>query len=157
MKTSQHQFEDVLDLHFDAIVAASGYERRCTFQARKLRSDAARKIVLGFDKDLESENRKINDKTFKDLGYKIFRKDGQKIDLDFFTKLISDIVSNSKESEVNIYVDYSSMTRNWYAQILFVANQIVTNKSINIYFGYSFAKYEKSSREESLNRVVEPI
>jgi hypothetical protein len=157
IKTAQYNFDEATDMKFDAIIAASGYEKRCTYQSERLKGETDKRIILAFDKDLESSNRKKNDKTFKDLGFKIFRKDGQKIDLDFFSKLISDIICASSEDDVNIYVDYSSMTRNWYAQILWVASNIKTDKKIHIHFGYSFSKYEKNREKELLNRVVEPI
>ena len=158
MKLQQLELKDISHMEFDAIIAASGFEQRASYQATLLHTRSTRKIVLAFDKEMENKNRKLNDKIFRERGFKIFRKDGQKVDYEFFNSLIEEIIKNSiSPNEVNIYVDYSSMTRNWYAQILLIIKNIRADKNICVYFGYSFSEYERAESNESLNKFVEPL
>ena len=59
--------------------------------------------------------------------------------------------------KVNIYIDYSSMTRNWYSFLLFSFSNILYRDKVFVYLAYSHANYIPNDNETALNRIVTPL
>lgn len=144
---SNIKIDEILNL--DLIIVASGYEHRASYLAQKLSHlDIKDKIVFAFKDHSENQVRKNNDKIFNDLGFISEHFSGnnweniQNILTQFFDNLCD-------KEEVNILVDYSSMTRLWYATILkYVTTYCNYRGIINLYFSYTKAKYSPPSDSE---------
>lgn len=50
-------------------------------------------------------------------------------------------ILNTDKKEFNVLIDYSSMTRSWYANFLFSCCELHIDKIINLYFGYTIASF----------------
>jgi len=137
---SQISFDDLKGKSFDGILVASGYERRATNIAARISSGKSGKLLaLGF-KDRRVLSRPQNDGKFKDLGYKIIPAsggDGMEI-----SGLLNEIVSASSSAKPSILIDYSCMTRTWYAKILDLFRKSTFDcDDIDLYFAYSCSSF----------------
>jgi hypothetical protein len=135
--------------NLDLLIVASGYEHRASYLAQKLPCvDIKNKVVFSFKDHSENPVRKNNDIIFSDLGFVSEHFSGnnweniQKILIQFFNDICD-------KGEVNILVDYSSMTRLWYATILKYITSYCNYKGIiNLYFAYTKAEYSRPSDSE---------
>jgi hypothetical protein len=131
-------FED--EFCCDIFIAASGYEQRASFLAKK-NINAKIKAVLNFEYNKEHLNRQKNDIFFSDNGFFPLSVKGSDdtILLDFLKEKILDISSGK---DINILIDYSSMTRVLYGGIVkLLANVDSFASDINVYFSYSVGKF----------------
>lgn len=147
--------QEVFKNNFDLAVFTSGYEPRSTYLFSK-GIKANKEIVLGFESFNDHNTRKLNDAFFKSKKKVITQADGNN------PKAVNDILGNflksvNKES-ISIFIDYSSMTRVWYAEVLsFFRNHNSEHKNVKITFGYSFASYQPPAEHSSRNLYVSPI
>lgn len=154
-KTSQLEIDNIKDIHFDIILCSSGYESRSRYLCKSYKLNARKKVVLGFDNYTDLATRKTNDLTFKITGYESILSSGDS-EKEVFDSL-NFLLELNKES-INILVDYSSMTRIWYAAVLkFISLNDFSKSSVNIYFSYSFSQFVLPPTEPSFNRHVGPI
>lgn len=145
-------FKDSLnDLYFDLGVFASGYENRCTHIISKLDIDKiSSKLILGFNEYNGGKQRALNDKFFKDIGLTI----NAISDEDDIYELFNEINFN-KAGVIKIFIDYSSMSRNWYnAVISWFKYQENIKNDIEIYFGYSVGSYESHFEPIMIKDIV---
>jgi len=158
MNIKQYKFLDIKEKLFDAIIVSSGFESRASYQSMQFESLPVAKIALCFDSETSDKTRKLNDAYFVEREFEMITVNSDVNSLELFTGLIKKIIDNSVDKdEICIYIDYSSMVRNWYATIIQVVSNFNSVKPINLYFGYSHAKYIPSSNLEKLNRIVEPL
>lgn len=156
IKINQVDYSQVQNKNFDFFIAASGFEKRASFQSQEFRGIAHNKIVLGFNSVIDHPNRKVNDSVFNKNDFETILIDSEISDNIKLKEIIDRIYEMSKKkAEVKIYIDYSSMTQNWYSYLLFLINNLI--KNISITFGYSHAKYIPSNGKNILNRVVKPL
>lgn len=125
---------------YDMVFFSSGYEKRSTHIAKKIKKDNINRIaVIGFS-DIENEQRKINDRYYKD------HWDIEPIIVESSkdTRIYQILRENLSQiqNEINILVDYSSMSRLWYAAILNWAQYGSNALKVNIDLVYSYGKYE---------------
>lgn len=146
--------EIISKIEFDIVICSSGYESRASFLAKTIsKKDIKLKYVLAFNDQKNILSRKKNDIKFSEFGYTFIenQKDG-----DEFIRLILPVISNlSKDKMVNILVDYSSMTRTWFASIVNSFQYLPNN--IKIYFSYSAAKFSIPTQNISPSIKFEPI
>lgn len=153
---NQLHYPEVQNKIFDFFIAASGFESRASFQAKEFIGIARSKIVLGFKSESGHPNRLINDNYFKKNGFEFIIIDSEVAD----NMKLKDIVDRInqvaiKQTNVDVYIDYSSMTKNWYAYFLYAFKTLISN--ITITLGYSHAKYVPFNGKHLLNRVVKPL
>jgi hypothetical protein len=142
----------------DLFIGASGFETRSIFQFEEFKDLIQSGIIIGFNRFKDLDVRKFNDSKFEKSGLTILQvneEDKVKISLSSISKKISDLL-NSVENP-NIFLDYSSMTRNWYSYILYVIFNIDKRNKINLFLGYSHAEYVENSELETSNRIVNPL
>jgi len=144
----------------DLVIVSSGYEKRSTFIAIKLRgclNDSTIKLCCGFNSNKDNIQRKRNDKLFEKLGFEYIEGSGD--DDHFMEALLNRVIekSFSQFQSINVLIDYSSMTRLWYASLLRCLYYSNYNLAINIYFAYSFAKYHPPAKNIVQNIHVNPI
>lgn len=155
-KKIQIPFIELSNRKIDLLITASGYEARSTFLSKKFDlKNVADKICFGFKNELSSLNRKTNDFFFQTHGFEIILADSDS-DLEILDFL--DAKFKTIKRDVNVVVDYSSMSRVWYSAILryFSTNKVV-KFGVNIYCCYSIAKFTNSPRDSSFNLHIGPI
>ncbi len=153
----QITFENLLNSDIDLLICSSGYESRASHLAKQLYSQKIeRKVVLSFNDRLSDLSRPMNDEYFKSKNFQPINCDGD-LENEVTEFLESFLLENSKH-EINIIVDYSSMTRIWYGSILkyFQFKQCAT-RIVNVIFCYTIAKYVKSPQKQSYNIHIGPI
>lgn len=125
---------------FDLAIFASGYEQRSSHLARFINKSLVENyMILGFSEHNKNEIRKDND-NFYTNNYSepivLSSSDEKEIYKElnkFFKKL-------SHKSSMSILIDYTSMSRLWYAGILnFIKFQ--TNLEVEVYLNYSVGQY----------------
>ena len=158
IKIKQLHFSEVIEKSFDFFIVSSGYESRASFQTSKYSGTAGKKIALGFNVETEDSNRLKNDKFFSDNKFEIIIIDGEDPKCNVLNEIVSKIISFSNMHEiVNVYIDYSCMTKNWYAYLLYSINYLREKSIINVAFGYSHSKFVPFDGKQALNRVVAPL
>ncbi|MGJ8643690.1 MAG: hypothetical protein ACSHX9_09805 [Luteolibacter sp.] len=139
----QTDLTEIEDLDFDLLLAASGFEARATFGSEKALETAVfrRKIALGFP-DRITGSRQENDESFKSLGFDLVQGDGNR------QEIVRDVLSETLASRsantalFRVLVDYSSMTKTWYAAVLNWVREIDNSElTIEVYFFYSCSNY----------------
>ncbi len=116
---TQNRFSDVKLMSFDAIIVASGFEDRASYQSKEFESLPSKKIALCFDTESEDEIRQKNDDFFRRKGFEMIQMNSDIENLHKLQVTIENIVGSYPEKkDIRIYIDYSSMIRNWYATII---------------------------------------
>ena len=135
--------EQVQKTKYDLAFFASGYEQRCTYVARLLNKDAVKQpVVLGFQEYERARQRIENDRYFERcwVGDQIsISSDDEGPIYDVLRKMTA-----STEHTLRLFVDYSSMSRLWYAGILNWARYASNFDEIIIDFLYAVGSHRKS-------------
>ncbi len=132
--------ENLHKTEYDIFILASGYEQRSIYLPQNFHINAKRKIALAFYEKTKELNRKNNDAYLISQGFELISISGdQNID---FELLLSEINKKSGNEHVNILVDYSSMTKVWYAGIInHLIGSTKTCKYVSVHFSYTPALY----------------
>lgn len=153
VSTEQILLNELKAVAFDLAICASGYERRASHAACQLRNvRIRRKSVFGF-LDRRVLSRQSNDRVFKQLGYKSNEVDGH--DPGPLTELFLEVVRTAG-SPLRVLVDYSCMTRVWYASLIQTLRNLDVNRNIELYFVYSPSSYAEP-QPPGTNRFIGPI
>jgi hypothetical protein len=144
---------------FDAFIAVSGYESRGTFLANQINvASIPNKYVLAFTEKNDLLYRELNNQKFKAENFTFFQASSS--DTSGFRKLIDEICDSIKKSSIDILIDYSSMPKIWYSEIInyFISKEEDLN-SVNIWFTYSPSEFTRSisSISNKYNDPVKPI
>lgn len=128
--------KELLGEHIDLVIAASGYERRATFVAKKIRSlKSEKRIALGF-MDRPVLNRHKNDESFSKMGYELIPAEGHSDEV--IRKVLREYLREVGKNSVKVVLDYSSMTRVWYAgAIEFLRGFDSSVSEVDVYFAYT--------------------
>jgi len=111
------ELNSALSEHYDLAILASGYEERSTFIPKLLKkSRSAKHVVLGFKEVLSGDDRSANDRYFADHWTGTFTTTSSDDDRPVYTAL--NALLQGTRGVTRILVDYSSMSRLWYAAIL---------------------------------------
>ena len=157
MKLSQTRQIDPTELsnmRLDAVIAASGYEARATHAITTLElPPTSSRVAFGFE-DRISQQRKTNDAILTSAEVKIVTMDGNSSAA--IRNYVSALISQSNSDRPQLFVDYSSMTRAWYAGIIEAIMSIKEKKSVSCIFSYSPAAFTPPSHP-SPNAIVGPI
>lgn len=139
----------------DAIILASGYEKRSIFLLDKIDLSIVKyKFALGFN-DRKLINRPINDKELSKSGFTILPADGDNQEIIF--KYLADLIKQINKREIKILIDYSCMTRVWYGAILYYFSHFsIDIDSVKLFFSYSFSKFSQP-KEPKPNTYLGPI
>lgn len=158
-KIKHQQVKDVNSIPniLDYIICATGYESRCVYAYEQLSDKKIKnKICIGFNDNIVLA-RELNDVFFKKNEFEISALDGSSY-ADIYSFLSGKIILNRLQTEFNIVVDYSSMTKVWYAGVLnFFRNLKIEGVKIHLYFIYSNSHFILPSIESPYNAYVEPI
>ncbi|MBN2611950.1 MAG: hypothetical protein JXB00_10375 [Bacteroidales bacterium] len=151
----QVSFKELLTEKFDFVIAASGYQKRCTFLAENMRYGDAEKLVITYDEQGKTEWRIENEKMFESFGFKSVKT--LATDTDEIEKLMQRVCGGRICQNLNVLIDYSCMPRKWYAAIVnFLLKNDFQAQRINIYFSYTPKKVNILSQKSKL-KAFEPI
>lgn len=128
--------------HYSLLIFASGFEKRSTFVANRIANGSFQECsVFGFSDDSDTLSRRDNDKFFKEkfnVPITILHDDAH--DQRIF-KILDDASKKYIGATFRVLVDYSAMTRTWYAAILTWARFAVGFNSVEIDFIYAAGQY----------------
>lgn len=150
-KVVQIRKREVINItNLDLIIAASGYEERASFitsQFKKDHIEASKKIAIGFRKHKDVFQRKENDQTFIDYEFLLIEE--PRISNENIIHYLEEFLDKCNKPEINILIDYSSMTRTWYSAIInYFMNYSLAHSLVNVYFAYSPAQFYENGPEE---------
>ncbi len=140
IQLSQLDTDTAKKINFDLIITASGYERRSTYMVEKFNPEAEVKVALAFKENEKKAYRKQNDVFFQKNGYRFFYAESlQCTDIFAFLGNIFEMQSSGKpKSEFRMLVDYSSMSKTWYATLInYLLSAELPYDRVEIYFSYS--------------------
>ncbi|MDX6019171.1 hypothetical protein SIL08_02555 [Scandinavium sp. V105_16] len=133
---------EMLEASYDIAFLALGYEPRCTYVSRLLDVDRVKEtIIFAYSENLDSINRKESHSFFQK------KWSGKEKFVDLAHSNVKEVYSVlnslemvSGECATKILIDYSAMSRNWYAAIL---NYFMRHSSENVIIDlvYSSAEY----------------
>ncbi len=139
----------------DCFITASGYQKRCTYLAESLPLQNAEKLVITFDENHKSALRSAHEMVFEKLGFNSVRAlphDAGKIE-EFLRK----ICNTRSGGSLNILIDYSCMSKVWYAFIIdFLIRNEFNTERINMFLSYT-PKKNNALPVKSKWKSLEPI
>lgn len=158
LKISQPKAIELANLQIDFLIVVSGYESRAITQAERFACQSINRIALGFSSEKEDSVRKQNDYELTKLGFIIPIIDGEEPINSELNRIIKEIEKYTlNKTHTNVFIDYSSMTRNWYSFLLYGLINIKNKRDISIYLGYSHAEFVPYDGHHTLNRIVTPL
>lgn len=149
---------ELSEIEFDVAYFACGYEERATFIKKTylLKSNINNVLVFRDEKRLNTLKNKEYYK--KDNTCNFIISEGES-DIDIINSLNLFFQQNTKD-EVNILIDYSSMTSVWFATFLNYFNcffrQGMTSK-VNLFYAYSHSIYTNPVQEDDVTLSVDPL
>jgi len=146
-------FDTVAMEQYDLSLFASGYESRCTYIPGLITPNSiAIPLVFGFIEESSSGNRPQNDLYFSE------HWDCKPIPLstDDEKPIYDHLLRHTKtvNSPIRILLDYSSMSRLWYASTLNWARFAASGREVVIDFVYSTGRYEKEKQPMIIRDMV---
>ena len=146
---------DLTNTKFDLGIFCSGYERRSSYYCDLLPRNQFEKIViLGFSSYQDHPTRQKNDSVFMDKYGEspMIVPAGDNI---FVPANISHVINFKGHDTFKIFVDYSSMSRNWYSQLLFLFKYLAIekNKELEVYFAYTGGMWAHTSVHRTINSI----
>jgi hypothetical protein len=146
------EVDDVAKGEYDLALFASGYEQRCTHVPKQLEGCRFNRfIVFGFEEVSDDTQRQQNDKYFLDQWTKPVPVSGN--DDGPIYEYLRGIFGQSRES-IRIVVDYSSMSRLWYAAILNWARFCGNSKHIVIDLLYSVGDHKAPASPLVIDEIL---
>lgn len=143
IETRQIEGESLRGEAFDLFICSSGFEQRATNALNFVdASKTKRRLAFAFD-DRQNTQRLLNDKCFLESKFTLFDACGDR-GLEV-KKAIQEEIDAIPGRRVRMFVDYSSMTRTWYAAIIDCLRRITSKDVIECYFGYSPSAFENPS------------
>ncbi len=146
----QVSFDELLTEKFDFIIAASGYQKRSTFLAENIHTGKSENVVIIYDEPTDGRLRLENVRIFQRLGFNSIKaapEDDSEIE-----RIMNRIHTAGISRIINVLVDYSCMTKIWYAAIIkYLLKNDFRAERINIYFSYTPKKVNTLTHKSRLN------
>jgi hypothetical protein len=153
IRVLDNDLDTVCKEQYDVCLFASGYESRCIHLPGILDPRAVTSpLVFGFTEEARSQNRPYNDAVFSEK----WKRPPIPLSSDD-EKPIYEHLSNSTRSidgPIRILLDYSSMSRLWYAAVLNWARFAASGRRVTIDFIYSIGKYKEVDHSFVIRSMV---
>ncbi len=149
-------FDQLRNKQFNYFIAASGYENRCAYLMNNIEVDTCHKIVIAFDDKKDVLYRKKNDEQFNVKGFTFIEESADKTDN--LIGFLDDICKSlHKGKKISILIDYSCMSKTWYAGILnyFISNELRIDH-LELYFSYTSAVFSEPLKPETKALLEKP-
>ncbi|MEX0960315.1 MAG: hypothetical protein WDZ63_13620 [Burkholderiales bacterium] len=131
--------EEIVDAKYDVAFFASGYERRAIHLSKMLdKRQVSMPIVLGFDEFSQQIDRKDNDRFLREKWGCRPIETSNRDDAEIYRVLRE---YRSAQTPLRFLIDYSSMTRFWYAAILNWVRFGGCAEDVRLDFVYSSGRY----------------
>jgi hypothetical protein len=155
----QVQVEELVNQDFDLIVLGNKHNDRSSFLLRNYHIRTQHTLVL-IDTDDKKEIRKIDPKLPPVHGLDVLEissNDGERV-----VEFLETITSTLRQNELCILIDYSCLTKRWYASIInYLYLKEISCERINVYFAYipvSYSEPRKLAFKRDLNVILkDPI
>ncbi len=156
-KTQQINIEEINQLNFDIAFFSCGYEKRSSFLFGSKKINCLNNKVFVFDND-DRLNIKSNKAIFEKSKSCSFIYSNGESQMDICKTLNVFFENFPNQKEVNILIDYSSMTKVWFSSFLnYFMNLNFNEKLINLYYSYSHSKYTPPMNDNDYGISVEPV
>jgi hypothetical protein len=152
--TAQSNIDEITDVVFDCLICSSGFEERATFVAKTVDLKVKKKLVIGFNNYETEGARKKNDSFYRKNHFNFIYENGDQASN--ITSAINELIDENT-GDLNIAIDYSSMTRVWYSAILNFFDLLHYKSNICLYFCYSFSKFSEPINSSVRNIHIGPI
>ena len=145
--------ESAYDIDYSLGIFASGYERRCRYSASKLDSTKFDKcVVFGFEEHSDHPERIKNDEYFEETWKSDYIKMSQGNELPIYEYLNKQ--EFREQNDLHLLIDYSSMSRLWYAGLLnWIRNSPREGRTV-VDFIYSLGIYRKRIGPLVINDIL---
>lgn len=154
-KVTQIEVEEYLkNKHKKILICASGYESRSIYFSTHYSHLFDIKIAFGINSFKEEIGRNINDSFFISNKFRVIDElegDAKKIRIEILN------IIKENDGVIEFFIDYSSMPRTWYAEIIRLISEIKNEYQINFIFIYSISEYVSPNNIDSFNLHVEPL
>lgn len=143
---------------FDLLITASGYESRASFFIENIKNISfKKKLAFGFNEYSDNKVRLKNDEIFKHFNFLFFYESTNSSKN--LIAYLNETILKFKSKSLKIVIDYSCMSRVWYASILSYFKNISekNNCKIELYFSYSPALFVQPPASSVKNTIVGPI
>jgi len=139
-------------IHFDMFIAVSGYELRCTYLMNNYSINAEQKIAFGFTEKTSELYRSENNELIRESGFSIVNCSGDESDT--IVNCIKDAFKSLDKNTLNVLIDYSCMTKVWYANIInYFLQEEETLKKVNCFFSYTTASFDPPKKIKPVKNV----
>lgn len=141
-KVTDISTETLIETYYDLSIFATGYEHRSVYVPQNIIKSHKTKqsIVFGYKEGRKEYSRQKNDRYFRENWADITLA-SEIDDTDIYQKL-RNLKFDINASVFRVVVDYSTMSRLWYASILNWIRFLPDIPSVDIDFIYSFGKYK---------------
>jgi hypothetical protein len=140
---------------YDLIIAACGYEERCTNVAKKISDNARKKVCLRFS-DRLLHNYEDNLAWFKDKGFEIYSFE-EDYNSEFLNNQLLSLELDDSPDYIKVAVDYSSMNRKMLAKLIIDLSAQLVSLKIDVHFLYSPSKFSPPEEQEQFITVTGPV
>jgi len=156
--TTQIESEKLLNLKFNLSFYGCGYEKRSAYLYKLLNVNLLNNFVLAFGAN-QDKNFIENLNLFKENpNNNIIISDGEK-DIDIYNSLNDFLKEQKSKEEINILIDYSSMTKIWMSAFLkyLVSFNSENISRVNLYYSYSHSKFSIPTQASKHGISVMPM
>lgn len=144
----QIEFEELIHLDFDIFVMAISHEKRFQTLNSKEELKFKKKVILSYSYDQGFSDHEKN---------RTYSVDSENYVETMINMLDIEIELISTKKNINILVDYSSMTKSWYYTIMsYFTLKELNFENVNIYFSYTPSIYS-DPLEPKHNSFIDPI
>jgi hypothetical protein len=154
IQADQVSFNELYEVPFDVVIGVAGYESRCPYMFEKMVLVDEIKVALAFRERSADLHRPENNQKLRDMGFNFVEASGNSL-VDVGS-ILESCGSDQKDS-LNILVDYSCMTKLWYASFVnyFIQNEL-PQKKISVYFAYTSSTFSEPKKPVNL-KMAEPL
>lgn len=146
-------FEEILACRYDVIICASGYEDRSTHIPKLVRDiESTVNVILGFREQPAAGKRSENDSYYFDEWDAVPEVISGSNDDELYGVL--NTICSGLGPSVSMLVDYSAMSRIWYAGILNWLRYNDTFHQVKIDFTYAVGEHKWTSRDMVVEDIV---
>ncbi len=143
--SSQTSMRELQGKHFNLVLVASGYEKRSTTLIESLEYTADRQIAFAFSEKKNVFHREENDNFFLSRNFELITVSGQ--DAEIIKNFLIDYFTVSSEEYIEILIDYSCMTKIWYATLInFFIESTYDVKYVSTFFAYTPAGFNLTKK-----------
>lgn len=154
LHAEQVSFDRVYEDRIDLVIGVSGYEKRSPYLMERIKLGNETKLVLAFKERNNELNRPENDRIFRRLGFEFIDVSGNSVVN--IEELVARIPGKPGD-ELRILVDYSCMTKPWYASIIdYFSHENLPWKKVSLLFSYTQSEFVDPKKPKPL-KIAEPL